>query len=321
MYPLPGLSSPRTHAHTFGGPKLPGNWNYYLNEVVGDCVAPFLGKVDVYHPTLYRIMPGVRARRIVATHHDCTQEKFPQQFRYAGKVMQAKKSQYAAADAIICVSEFCRKELLEIYGINSSKTQVIYHGLTQLPLNANASARIRQQVRREYLLYVGSRPRYKNFGGLLTAYYETALHRQYDLLAVGGGPLNEDEQQTIRKFGLTDYVSVIAAAPDDLLAAAYAGAKLFIYPSFSEGFGLPPLEAMSLNCPVLASRVSSIPEICGDAPFYFDPEDQASFNRELLRAVDDDEECQRAVRRGREVISRYSWEKCGQQTLDVYRSC
>ena len=94
-----------------------------------------------------------------------------------------------------------------------------------------------------------------------------------------------------------------------------------MYPSLSEGFGIPPLEAMSLGCPVLASRGGSIPEVCGDAPFYFDAADQDSFAGELLRALQDEAARAQAVRAGKLVAARYSWDKCGEQTLALYREC
>jgi len=321
VYPLRDMAAAGTRVRAFRGPKLPGPWNYVVNEAFGNFVAPFLGKMDVYHPTLYRVMPGVRTRSVIATHHDCTQERFPQEFRYADQVIRAKKSLYSQADAIICVSEWCRQELLDIYSIDRAKTRVIYHGLTRLPRSAEAIAKVQRTVRREYLLYVGSRARYKNFSGLLTAFRNSGLHRWLDLLAVGGGPLTNEERSTIAKLGVDDCVFVIPAASDELLAGAYAAAKLFVYPSFSEGFGLPPLEAMALDCPVLASRASSIPEVCGDAPFYFDPGEQQSFSRELLRAVSDQEARRQVVERGRKVAASYSWEKCGRDTLALYREC
>jgi glycosyltransferase involved in cell wall biosynthesis len=321
VYALRELSSASARVRAFRAPMLPGIGNYALNEALGNCLAPLLGKADVYHPTLYRIMPGVKARRVVATHHDCTYERYPRQFRYVDKVMRAKRSQYARADAIICVSEWARTELLDIYGVERSKTRVIYHGLTRLPLRAESLAQVRQIVRRDFLLYVGSRAPYKNFHGLLTAFAETGLDRAFDLLAVGGGPLSRAEQARITKLGINHCVFVAPAAADELLAGAYAAATLFVYPSLSEGFGLPPLEAMSLACPVLASRVSSIPEVCGDAPFYFDPADQGSFHRELLRAVSDEAARRQSIDRGEEVIGRYSWEKCGRETLALYRAC
>jgi glycosyltransferase involved in cell wall biosynthesis len=78
---------------------------------------------------------------------------------------------------------------------------------------------------------------------------------------------------------------------------------------------------MSLGCPVLASRIPATREVCLDAPLYFEPEEQNSFNRELLRAIDDEAARQQSVRRGTEVANQYSWEKCGQQTLALYRQC
>ncbi len=101
-------------------------------------------------------------------------------------------------------------------------------------------------------------------------------------------PLNVREKAQIASLEMSDCVVSLPIVSDELLAEAYAGAKLFVYPSLNEGFGFPPLEAMSVGCPVLASRVSSIPEICQDAPFYFDPIDQGSFNRALLHAVSDE---------------------------------
>lgn len=321
VYSLEELASPHIHVWALSGIRLPGFGNYLINEAIGNCAAPFLGRMDVYHPTLYRAMPGVRARRIVATHHDCTQERFPQDFRHVDKVRRAKKSLYARADAIICVSEWCRAELLDIYDIDASKTHVVHHGFTHLPRMQNAREKIQRKVRREFLLYVGSRARYKNFDGLLTAFRDTGLHHSFDLLAIGGGEFSDEENLNLAKLELQNCVFVFPSAADALLAAAYAGARLFIYPSLSEGFGLPPLEAMSLDCPVLASRSSCIPEICGDAPFYFNPMDQDSFNRELLRAVSDEEARDQAVKRGRGAITRYSWEECGMKTLSVYRQC
>ena len=116
------------------------------------------------------------------------------------------------------------------------------------------------------------------------------------------------------KWKMGDSVVVIPRVSDGLLAEAYAGATLFVYPSWNEGFGFPPLEAMALDCPVLATNRASVPEICRDAPFYFDPADQESFNGSLLRAVHDDDARMQAVERGREVVTKYSWEQSGRET-------
>jgi glycosyltransferase involved in cell wall biosynthesis len=142
-----------------------------------------------------------------------------------------------------------------------------------------------------------------------------------DLLVLGGGELTTEETALISALGLGNSVVSMPKVSDELLAEAYAGAKLFVYPSLNEGFGIPPLEAMSLGCPVLASRGGSIPEVCGDAPLYFDAADQGSFARELLRALNDESAREQAVRAGKIVVTRYSWDKCGEQTLALYREC
>jgi glycosyltransferase involved in cell wall biosynthesis len=107
-------------------------------------------------------------------------------------------------------------------------------------------------VRREFLLYVGSRAPYKKFDGMLKAFHETRLHDLFDLLMLGGGPLMQEEMDLMAQLSVTDSIISIPIATDALLAEDYA-AKLLVYPSLWEGFGLPPLEAMAAGCPVLAS--------------------------------------------------------------------
>jgi glycosyltransferase involved in cell wall biosynthesis len=277
--------------------------------------------MDIYHLTLYMRMPMVRARRFVATHHECTHERFPHLFPDVKKVLWARKMLFPRMNAIICVSESTRRDLVDFYGVDPAKTRVIYHGISALTRCPGAAKTLHEQLRREYLLYVGMRASFKNFNGLLRAFYETGLKDSMDLLVLGGGPLTADEKDLIAEWKMSDSVISIPRVSDGLLAEAYAGATLFVYPSWNEGFGFPPLEAMTLGCPVLATNRSSVPEICHDAPFYFDPADQESFNDALLRAVHDEDDRKQAVERGRKVVAKYSWERCGQETLALYREC
>jgi glycosyltransferase involved in cell wall biosynthesis len=122
-------------------------------------------------------------------------------------------------------------------------------------------------------------------------------------------------------LGLTNSLVCIPAVADALLGEAYARAALFVYPSLSEGFGIPPLEAMAADCPVAASNVTAIPEICRDAPFYFDPYDVGSIARAMLAGVADGVDRSSAITKGKLVAAGYSWEKCGAMTLAAYREC
>lgn len=321
VYPFRDL--PRAKAEVLGvGEWLPpGTLRYLANEVWSNALAPLCGKVDIYHPTVYMRMPLVRARKVVATHHDCTHERFPELFPDVKKIFWARKRLFPQVDAIICVSESCRQDLLRFYNVDPAKTRVVHHGLTALPRSPEAAAKLRQQVRRDYILYVGMRHAFKNFSRLLQVFHDAQLGRSLDLLVLGGGALTAQEKSLISRLNLDDSLVHLPQVSDEILAEAYAGAKLFVYPSLNEGFGFPPLEAMSLGCPVLASNNSSIPEVCHDAPFYFDPNDQDEFRRELLRAINDEVARRAAIERGKTVAAQYEWSRCGQETLKVYRDC
>jgi glycosyltransferase involved in cell wall biosynthesis len=321
VHPFRQLHPANTRVLGFPEWLNPGMARYFANELWSNANALFCGKLDVYHSTNLMRMPMVKARRVVATHHDCTHERFPQYFPDVQKIYWARRHLFSEVDAIICVSESSRRDLLQFYNIDPAKTCVVHHGLSRLPRSAEAAAELRRRIRRDYVLFVGMRPGFKNFDGVLRAFRESELHDSLDLVAVGGKPLSKDEQALIAKLGLRERVSWLPKASDEILAEMYAGATLFVYPSFNEGFGFPPLEAMSLDCPVLASRIASTEEVCHDAPFYFDPADQHAFVRELRRSATDDHARRDAIQRGRQVAALYSWEKCGRQTLAVYRGC
>ena len=321
VYPFRDLPPSKARVTQLQESVPPGMLRYVANEILGNFAALVRGTMDIYHPTYFMRMPMVRARRVIATHYDCTHERFPHLFPDVKKVLWARKMLFPKMDAIICISQSAQRDLVDFYGVDPAKTRVIYLGVSPLTRSPEDAKTLRQRVRREYLLYVGMRASFKNFTGLLRAFYETELKHTMDLLVLGGGPLTADEKDLIAKWKLSDNVISMPRANDGLLAEAYAGARLLVYPSWSEGFGLPPLEAMTLGCPVLATNRPAVPEICHDAPFYFDPADQESFNGALLRAVHDEDDRRKAVERGREVVAKYSWERCGQETLALYREC
>lgn len=320
VYPYQQVASAKTKVVGFRGPLPKGVKRYAVNEALANVVAPFCGKFDIYHPSHQRMLPFVSARRLVVTHHDCIYERFPI-FRFAKTALRAKKKLFAAADLIICDTESSRSDLLRFYEIGVAKTRIVHLGFSRLLRSPESAGELRRRIRRDYILYVSGRSLYKNFGGLLRAFRDTRLNETLDLLVFGGGPLTTDERELIANLGIRESVVAIPIADDGLLAEAYAGARLLAYPSLFEGFGLPPLEAMHLGCPVLACNASSLPEICGDAPFYFEPGQPRSLSDALLRAVDDTPARAVATERGRRVASQYSWEKCTQETLAVYREC
>ncbi len=321
VYPFRGLSSPTTRVSGTRAPLPPGMLRYAVNEALETASSVFGKKFDVYHPTYFRCMPTIRSRRIITSHHDCTYERLPHLFRDASMVVRSRRAMFAKIDKVICSSEDGRHCLLEFYPIRADQTCVVHLGITNLPRSQEAAEQLRARASRPFLLYVGARNAHKNFAALLQAFHDSHLHDDYDLLALGGGPLSNDEKAKIASLGLTPFVLCIPAVADEMLGEGYARAALFVYPSLSEGFGIPPLEAMAAGCPVAASKVTAIPEICQDAPFYFDPYDVGSITQALLRGVADISERTDAIARGKRVAAQYSWDECGARTLAAYREC
>jgi glycosyltransferase involved in cell wall biosynthesis len=171
-----------------------------------------------------------------------------------------------------------------------------------------------------YLLYVGSRAEYKNFALLIEAFSRSGLAGDYRLVVVGGGPFSAEEQAGISARGLCDWITVIPKADEATMAHAYRNAALFVYPSLYEGFGFPPLEAMSLGCPVLVLRTSSLPEVCGDAAFYFENSDADELSNTLVSTLRDTQGIAIKRRLGEQQVRLYDWGRTASGTLKVYRA-
>jgi len=294
----------------------PGYPRYAMNALWTAAIAPTRGRYDIYHATYQRWEPAIRHRALVATHHDATQERFPELFRNAAAIRARKRKLYQRADIVICVSESARRDLVEIYGLDPSRTRVVHHGVTPI---ANCTGARGDDEERPYVLYVGSRSAYKNFLVLVRAFAAIRDARDVRLVVAGGGPWNSTERETITELGLERRVVLLPRVDEVRLGELYRGAALFVYPSLYEGFGLPPLEAMSAGCPVLVSASSSLPEICGSAAYYFDPAVEGALERELERLLGDRVALHAKVDSGRARAGRYTWEGTAQGTLAVYR--
>jgi glycosyltransferase involved in cell wall biosynthesis len=316
---FPELRNPQTKVLSWKTGIRPGYLRYAINETLSSVIAQRLGNFDIYHAMLYRAIPFVRRRRLVATHHDCTHERFPQMFHNASFIIQRKRKLFSQADAIICVSESSRQDLLHFYDVDENRTHVVHHGFSPLRFGpsvtdpADASAV-------PYLLYVGSRAEYKNFPLLLEAFCRSGLAANYRLMVVGGGEWAAEEQARITSLGLAGQITLIPKADEPTLARVYRDAALFVYPSLYEGFGFPPLEAMSLGCPVLVHRTSSLPEVCGDAAFYFDVSDADALAHALVSTLQNAPGLAIKRQQGEQQVRLYDWSRTAGNTLNVYRA-
>jgi glycosyltransferase involved in cell wall biosynthesis len=268
---------------------------------------------------LYRSIPFVRHGRLVVTHHDCTHERYPQLLGNGSFIMQRKRTLFARADAIICVSEASRRDLLHFYDVAEEKTHIVHHGFSPLSV-APSPAEVAGESSVPYLLYVGSRSKYKNFALLLEAFSRSGLAGDYRLMVLGGGAFSAEDGARISSLGLSDWITLIPKAGEATLARAYRNAALFVYPSLYEGFGFPPLEAMSLGCPVLVLRTSSLPEVCGEAVFYFENSDADELSNALVSTLRDTQGIATKRRLGEQQVRLYDWSRTASSTLNVYRA-
>jgi glycosyltransferase involved in cell wall biosynthesis len=317
VMPFPELRNHQTKVLSWRTGIRPGYLRYAINEALSSVIAQRLGSFDIYHAMLYRAIPFVRRSRLVVTHHDCTHERFPQLFHNASFIMQRKRKLFAQADAIICVSQSSRQDLLHFYDVDEGKTHVVHHGFSPLHLDSTR-AEVSGESGIPYLLYVGSRSEYKNFALLLEAFSRSGLARDHRLVVVGGGVFSAEERARIGSLGLAGRITIIPRADDATLAHAYRNAALFVYPSLCEGFGFPPLEAMSLNCPVLVYRTSSLPEVCGDAAFYFDVSDADVLSSALVSTLQDVQGLATKRMLGEQQTALYDWSRSARSTMDVY---
>lgn len=215
------------------------------------------------------------------------------------------------AKCVVTVSEHTRKDLLKYCPYLSPEQVVAVHsGIEGNWRVLGDSAQFADFRRRQglegkrFLLHVGNDNWYKNFGGLLRALPALA---DKELLLVKVGEIGADNRQLIFELGLGARVVHVPYASSDDLVSFYNAAEMLVFPSWHEGFGWPPLEAMACGCPVVASNRASVPEVCGDACLPVDPADTAGITTAMERVLTDPALRADLVRKGRARAREFNW--------------
>jgi len=279
-------------------------------------------RIDIAHPTYYTLLSrqAVKAYTcpIVLTVWDMIHELFPKELDPKGKITAKKREAILAAQAIICISENTKQDLLERYSLPPNQ-------ITVTPLASNL--RYEQAFESEemvpsepYFLYVGGRTAYKNFDGLLTAFSKVVSTNSEVILCVVGSSFNQVEKRLINELNLVKKIQHYGHIEDNYLAKLYHYSIGLVYPSKYEGFGIPPLEAMSCKTAVIAGNCSSLPEVVGDAGLLVDPNSQTDLAEAMLCLLNHPAERDRLIAKGYDRAKQFSWEKTAAQTVEVYRS-
>jgi glycosyltransferase involved in cell wall biosynthesis len=223
------------------------------------------------------------------------------------------------ADAVICISNTTCRDVINYYGINPDSTYVVSIAYSEVFKKLDKNGYIlRLPTKKPFLLYVGNRNSYKNFGILVKAYSSWKGAKEVDLIVVGS-PLSVDEKMHLNNLGIQDYVHSITHLNDNDLCYLYNYSSAFVHTSIYEGFGIPILEAMACGCPVIASHIPSTIEIAGDCPVYFEPKEVDDLIDSFDIVLNEGRQSER-VQEGIKKARCFSWDKTAKQTLEVYRS-
>jgi glycosyltransferase involved in cell wall biosynthesis len=277
-------------------------------------------------------IPILYGGRFIVTIHDCILIKHPRSATSAAStrnpLFHAIKyrayrcviwSALHRARHIIAVSQSVKKDIMMLFAIPSEAISVIYEAAERLP-SPGACAMLEQFRTTDFIFYAGNAYPHKNLDGLISAF--EMLHRArpaLSLLLCG----QEDFFQkrfvsAIHTRGLSDAVIHLGSVSDACLSWLYTHARAYIFPSFEEGFGLPAVESFIHGCPVLASDIPVLREICGSAALYFDPHDVPAIARAIERILDDEALRSSLADAGSRRSAIFSWTRLAQQTFHTY---
>jgi len=236
------------------------------------------------------------------------------------------------AARIFAVSNFTKKDVERLFNIPEQKVEVVYNAIDERFRDGHASEADRQfiaeryQVNYPFILYTGRISPHKNVARIIEAFaaLKTELEKveqfgDLKLIIIGDEvSRHPDLRRTVIKSGVQNDVRFLGFVPIDVLRIFYDAAKVFIFPSLYEGFGLPPLEAMALGTPVVTSNTSSLPEVVGNAAVLVNPENVFDISRAVQRVLLDKSLREKLKQRGYEQAQRYSWELSVQRIRRVY---
>ncbi len=277
------------------------------------------GNFEIFHPTFYNtyFLKYLKGKPFVLTVHDMIDEKFPEMSTHNKIISNNKMILANKANKIIAVSKCTKKDLIDIFGIEKSKIEVVYHGNSML-LQSNVD--INLNIPKKYILFVGKRGGYKNFN-LFIESVSRLLLEDLDLFVVciGGDKFKSDEIDLFEELGIQDFVLQFNL-DDNLLAQFYSKALAFVFPSKYEGFGMPILESFACNCPVICSNTSSLPEIAGDGAVFFDPYSKDSIRSAVKRVIRNNVLRTNLINKGKERLKDFSWIKTTLETKKIYEN-
>ena len=283
--------------------------------------------IDVFHGPDARL-PRIKGPKLVATLHDVfslVSDEFAER-EFREKKIARYRDVADRADRIICVSENTRRDFLGFFPYAESKTCIIGEGVDEqfCPRSREEIDKIKSKygIRADYILYVGALSKRKNILRMFEAFQKARRRIDANLQFVAAGNLTygrEDILKYITDNKCGDEIVLAGYVPDEDLPALYSGARLFLFTTLYEGFGLPILEALACGAPVLTSNVSAMPEVGGDSVTTADPRDVEDMEEKLISCLNEPRVGDSGKYGNTGLSSHISWDRMAQETIKVYR--
>lgn len=307
-------------------------FNYFLESFCGyPKIDKLLGGAEIFYSPNFNFTRLSKNCLSVITVHDLSFFRYPEFFSLSQNIWHRAlmiRKILAKADVIVAVSENTKRDIIELMGIPAEKIKIIYSGIAA-PLKDIGQEKQRyflseRGINSRFILYLGTIEPRKNISGLIAAYNLFRDKHPNDktqlVLAGGRGWKTKKIYNTWKQSPYQADIKFLDYVSREEKAILYQTASLFTYVSFYEGFGFPPLEAMSYDLPVVCSNASSLPEVVEDAAITVDPYNISAISRAIELGLNDQNLRIKLIAQGKERFKEFTWEKSAQKYLEVFKS-
>ena len=280
-----------------------------------------LDNYDIYHLTSEFITRAAKFKKpSVVTVTDIIFLKIGDSPFFTRYFLKKSLEHLKSAERIISISEYTKKDIIDFFDIDEKKIVVTLLGVDEIfkkrdKLKCRKSLDLPEDKR--IILNVGSEEPRKNIPLLIKSFHKLQKNMD-DLILIRVGEKRPEITALVRELGLENKVRHFSNVPEEKLALFYSASDLFVFPSYYEGFGLPPLEAMASGCPVITSNKTSLPEVVGDAGILIDPMDGDKLTEKMNEILTNDKIRNDLILSGLKRARKMTWKRTAKETLKVY---